>query len=68
MKRDPRKENYARFKGAYRYIKLGLTVFLVFLYAVVILSSLGYQIPVDHYVIVGIGLLFMLIGNLMGGS
>jgi len=28
--------------------------------------SLGYQIPVDRYVIMGIGLLFMLIGNLMG--
>jgi len=63
---DPRKDNYVRFKGAYRYIKLGLTAFMVLLHTVIVLSSLGHQIPVDRFVITGIGFLFMLIGNFMG--
>ncbi|MFZ5651533.1 MAG: SdpI family protein [Bacillota bacterium] len=63
---DPKKENYTRFKGAYRSIKTGFTVFMLFLYAVILLNSLGYGVPVDRFVITGIGALFIIIGNIMG--
>ncbi|MFZ5647992.1 MAG: SdpI family protein [Bacillota bacterium] len=63
---DPRRENYAKFRGAYRCIKLGITFFMLLLYSVILTNSLGYGVPVDRFVITGIGLLFMLIGNIMG--
>ncbi|HBV97680.1 MAG: integral membrane protein [Peptococcaceae bacterium BICA1-7] len=63
---DPRRENYKRFKGAYRSIKSVLVIFFVGLWVMVMVSSLGYSIPVDRFVIVGIGLLFMVVGNFMG--
>ncbi|MHB8157923.1 MAG: SdpI family protein [Desulfocucumaceae bacterium] len=63
---DPRKENYKRFVGAYRYIKLGLAAFFLLLYVTVLLNSLGYGVPVDRIVITGVGLLIMVLGNFMG--
>lgn len=63
---DPRSENYSRFKGAYRSIKSVLVIFFVGLWVMVMVSSLGYNIPVDRFVIVGVGLLFMFLGNFMG--
>lgn len=63
---DPRRENYSRFRGAYRSIKSVLVIFFVGLWVMVMVSSLGYSIPVDRFVIVGVGLLFMVLGNFMG--
>ncbi|MCL6610023.1 MAG: DUF1648 domain-containing protein [Peptococcaceae bacterium] len=56
---DPRRENYARFRGAYRFLKLGLVVFFIWLYAVILANSLGYPMPVDRAVITALGILFM---------
>lgn len=63
---DPKRESYARFRNAYRFLKLGLTVFFVWLYAIILANSLGYSVPVDRAVTVAVGLLFVLIGNFMG--
>lgn len=63
---DPKRGNYLRFAGAYRILKLILALFFAVLYAVVILAALGYAVPVDRFVITGIGILFMVIGNFMG--
>ncbi len=63
---DPRRENYAKFAGAYRMLKFIFTGFFVLLYAVTMLIALGYIVPVDRFVITGIGVLFMAIGNFMG--
>ncbi|HOV80577.1 MAG TPA: SdpI family protein [Bacillota bacterium] len=63
---DPRRQNYRKFTGAYRVLKAVLALYMTGLYVVVILSSLGRQIPVDKAVIGGVGLLFIVIGNYMG--
>ncbi|MFZ5644310.1 MAG: SdpI family protein [Bacillota bacterium] len=63
---DPRKENYARFRGAYRAFKLVLTAFFAMLYTVILMNAMGYNVPVDRFVVTGVGLLFMVLGNFMG--
>lgn len=63
---DPRKENYVRFKGAYRAIKLVLVLFLTMLYVIIVMSALGYSIPVSRFVTSAVGLLFIVLGNFMG--
>jgi uncharacterized membrane protein len=63
---DPGRKNYLKFTRAYWVLKVTLVVFMTGLYAIVILSSLGYQIPVGKTVIGCVGLLFIVFGNYMG--
>lgn len=63
---DPRRENYARFRGAYRFLKLALAVFLVLLYVIILMNAMGYRVSVDRAVVTAVGLLFMVLGNFMG--
>jgi uncharacterized membrane protein len=63
---DPRRQNYLKFTEAYRVLKVVFAVFMTGLYALVILSSLGRQIPIGGAVIGCTGLLFIIIGNYMG--
>lgn len=63
---DPRKQNYARFAGAYRLLKLILAAFFSGVYLLVVTSALGYPIPVDRAMQFGVSLLILLLGNLMG--
>ncbi|MCL6476916.1 MAG: SdpI family protein [Peptococcaceae bacterium] len=63
---DPRRENYARFRGAYRLFKLALTAFFVWVYAIILTNAMGRGIPVDRAVVTAMGLLFMVMGNYMG--
>ncbi|MDD3655137.1 MAG: SdpI family protein [Desulfotomaculaceae bacterium] len=63
---DPRRQNYQKFTGAYRVLKVVFVVFMTGLYALVILSSLGWQTPMGRAVTGSIGLLFIIIGNYMG--
>jgi uncharacterized membrane protein len=65
-KLDPRKENYSRFSGAYRVIRMFLNIFLALLYLISLLVALGYPIRVDFFVRIAVSLLFILIGNYMG--
>ncbi len=63
---DPRKENYPRFQKAYKLLKLSFVLFLFFLHAVVLLNAVGYQVSVERFVSVAVGLLIVVIGNVMG--
>lgn len=63
---DPRRENYSRFGGAYRIIRIFLTVFLSGLYFVTILVGLGYAIKVDLLIKLSVALMFLVLGNIMG--
>lgn len=63
---DPRKENYVRFAGAYRLIRIILLIFLAVLYMVTLLVALGYPLKVDFIVKALVAVLFLLIGNYMG--
>jgi len=63
---DPRRENYRRFAGVYRLIRLFLHVFLALLYIVTLLAALGYTLRVDAIVKFAVSLLILVLGNYMG--
>ncbi|WP_373230831.1 SdpI family protein [Cohnella sp.] len=63
---DPRRNNYSRFEGYYDLMRWSISLFLQATFLIVILVNLGYDIPVLHLVLGGLGLLWMVIGNRMG--
>ncbi|MCR4443379.1 MAG: SdpI family protein [Peptococcaceae bacterium] len=63
---DPRRENYRRFAGAYRVIRLFLHAFLALIYIVTLLAALGYALRVDAIVKFFVSLLILVLGNYMG--
>lgn len=63
---DPKRENYARFAGAYRVIRLGIVILLLLLQGIVLAAGLGYSVRVDIWVPLMISILFILMGNQMG--
>ena len=63
---DPRRENYRRFAGAYRVLRLTLVAFLVGLHAVTLLAAVGQPVRIDLWVPAAVSLLFIVLGNLMG--
>jgi uncharacterized membrane protein len=63
---DPRRENYVRFKNAYRLMRWIMVLFLGGLYVLTMLFSLGYDINIGLIVKAGVALLLAVIGNFMG--
>lgn len=60
---DPRRENYARFLGTYWLIANAVIAFMLVAHAIIIASGLGYSVQIDRVMPVGIGLLFVFLGN-----
>ena len=60
---DPRRENYARFLTSYWLIANAVIVFMLVAHAMIIASGLGFSVRVDRLMPVGIGLLFVFLGN-----
>ncbi|GFN22145.1 SdpI family protein [Thermanaeromonas sp. C210] len=60
---DPRRENYSKFMGAYRVIRLGFVIFMAVLYGLILTASMGYYVPMDRVMPALMGFLFILIGN-----
>jgi uncharacterized membrane protein len=63
---DPRRDNYSRFKGAYRLMRWSLVLFMGGLYVLTILFTLGYDVNISLTVKAGVALLLAVIGNFMG--
>ncbi len=63
---DPRRDNYVKFAGTYRLLRVVFVCFFTGLYVIIILAAMGYPISVDRLVPLGISLLFVFIGNYMG--
>ncbi|OPX86794.1 MAG: Immunity protein SdpI [Pelotomaculum sp. PtaB.Bin104] len=63
---DPRRENYENFAGAYRAIKAATVIFMICIHLVVVLSVLGFQVPVGKVIPAGVSLLILIIGSRMG--
>jgi uncharacterized membrane protein len=63
---DPRRHNYSRFEGYYYLMCWAISLFLQATFLIAILFNLGYDIPGLQFVLGGIGLLWMVIGNRMG--
>jgi len=62
---DPRKERYQDFSKAYNVLRLSITILMLGLYVIISFNGLGYQVPVGLIMPIGIGLLFVIIGNFL---
>ncbi len=63
---DPRRANYAGFAGPYALLRTGILAFLALLHGVAIAAALGAPVNMGSVAANGIGLLFMLLGGVMG--
>lgn len=63
---DPRRESYRKHKKAYKILMNILVPFFIMIHWIVIFSALGYQVSVARIIPIGIGILFIVIGNYMG--
>jgi len=62
---EPRRENLRRSAPAYRTMAVALVVLMAAIQAVVVLSGTGMVIPVGYVVGIGVGALFVFIGNVL---
>jgi uncharacterized membrane protein len=60
---DPRRENYAKFFSSYWLIANAVIVFLLVAHAMIIASGLGVDVKIDRLMPLGVGLLFVFLGN-----
>src|SRR5258705_6324738 len=60
---DPRRENYVKFLSSYWLIANAVIVFLLVAHALIIASGLGYGVRIDRLMPLGVGLLFVFLGN-----
>lgn len=63
---DPSGKNYKLFSDKYFIIRLVLHVFFTFLFFVIAFYSLGYAFNISLFIMYGMLLLFLLLGNYMG--
>ncbi|MBA2877859.1 putative membrane protein [Anoxybacillus kamchatkensis] len=62
---DPRKENYEKFEKVYRIFLHVFVLFLFSMYVVTLAYNIGIPVQVDVVVPIGVGMLFIVLGNYM---
>lgn len=63
--RDPRAANIAKFRDSYDLMVVSLISFMTALHVLLLGTSLGWDVNVPTVVLVGVGLLFVILGNMM---
>ncbi len=63
---DPKKEKYEKFSDIYEIIQAAIIGFMAYLYYVTMFAALDTDLNVGMYVMFGIGVLFILMGNYLG--
>ena len=64
---DPRRENYAKFRGAYETLIAGTVFFLVVIHVALLGGALGWALRVEAVIAFALGGLFVLIGAILPG-
>src|SRR5436190_3629451 len=62
-KLDPRRANYAKFIDTYWLIANAVILFILIGHGMIVATGLGYAVKVDRFMPIGIGLLFIVLGN-----
>lgn len=62
---DPKREKYQQFMRVYNIFKNLIVIFMVGVYLLTGLNGLGYNLPIELYMPVAVGILFIIIGNYM---
>jgi uncharacterized membrane protein len=63
---DPGRANYQTFASTYNAIRISISLFLAAIYSVIVLVALGYRVDMNTVVGLALGVLFMVLGNVMG--
>lgn len=63
---DPKRESYKLFQSTYIYFRYLFHIFFFGMHIIIISAALGYDVDTGRLVMLGISLLFMLMGNVMG--
>lgn len=61
---DPRAPKFAKFRTTYEIVIVATMVFLLGVHLVILATALGRHVPVNRVMPIGVGILFMVIGNL----
>lgn len=62
-KLDPRGDNYSKFIGTYWLIANAVIVFMLVAHGMIIATGLGYSVKIDRLMPIGVGVLFIVLGN-----
>ncbi len=60
---DPKRSNYTKFTGAYNAFVAAFVIFMLSMQAAILLFTFGYNIDIGVVVQIGVGLLFLVLGN-----
>jgi uncharacterized membrane protein len=60
---DPRRENYTKFIATYWLIANAVILFILMGHGMIVATGLGYPVKVDRFMPIGVGLLFIVLGN-----
>jgi uncharacterized membrane protein len=63
---DPKKKSYQLHGKAYEIVVISMIFFMSALYFITTAVALGYNLPVDTFVKLGVALLFIIMGNVLG--
>lgn len=63
--RDPRAANITKFRSAYDTVVAATIAFLTVIHVLVLGSALGWRVDIGTVALLGIGMLFVLFGNLL---
>jgi uncharacterized membrane protein len=62
---DPRGKNYAKFGDAFETIIISIMLFTLGLHIIALRAALGYPVAMQRVLPLGLGILFVVIGNLL---
>lgn len=62
---DPRAANYTKFKGTYDILIITLMIFMLGIHLLILATALGAGIPITRILPAGMGIVFIVLGNLM---
>ncbi|MEO7823040.1 MAG: SdpI family protein [Gemmatimonadaceae bacterium] len=62
---DPRGKNYVKFGGAFEGIMLAVMLFMLLVHGLMLRAAPGYPVAMERVMPAGIGILFIVIGNLL---
>lgn len=62
---DPRGANYSKFKGTYEILIITSMIFILGVHLAMLATALGKDVSMERLMPIGVGVLFMVIGNLL---
>ena len=62
---DPHRSNYAKFGGTFEAIIVSIMLFMLGTHGIILLAALGHPVAIERVLPVGLGVLFIVVGNLL---